>query len=82
MARAKYPSGHRLPVAEALAGLLATRRRALKLKQTDVARLLGRSQSFVSEYEACHCRLTVLDLLDLCRALKLDPAKVVQQIRA
>src|SRR5262245_10688171 len=39
------------------------------LRQSDLARLLGRPQSFVSKYESGERRLDLLELRQICQAL-------------
>lgn len=44
-------------------------RRAKRLTQKDVARMLSVPQSFVSKYETGERRLDVVELLDICLVL-------------
>lgn len=46
-------------------------RRSAGLKQADLARLLGRDQSFVSKYETAERRIDLLETLDVCAALQI-----------
>lgn len=52
-----------------LLGLLREARRGAKLTQSELARRLGRSQSFVSKYESGQSRLDLVELQSICRAL-------------
>jgi predicted transcriptional regulator len=50
------------------------------LKQEEIARRLRRPQSFVSYYEAGERRLNVIELIDICEAIELDPRRVFNEI--
>lgn len=58
-------SADRKKVAMILRGL----RTKASLNQTDLARLLGKPQSFVSRYEASERRLDLVELREVCNAL-------------
>ena len=49
--------------------LLRKARERLGLTQRDVARLLGRPQSYVSKVETCERRLDYVELLHMCRVI-------------
>lgn len=52
--------------------LIAALRRARETKsltQEELARLLGKPQSFVSKYEACERRLDLIETLRACKAI-------------
>lgn len=49
------------------------------LKQTDLAGLLGQSQSFVSKYESGERRLDLLELRQICEALGISLSEFVNQ---
>ena len=49
--------------------LLRKARESSGLTQRDLARLLGRPQSYVSKVETCERRLDYVELLQLCRAI-------------
>ncbi len=53
-----------------LVRLLRETREAAGLRQEDVAEKLGRPQSLVSKYENGERRLDVLELREVCEALK------------
>jgi transcriptional regulator with XRE-family HTH domain len=59
--------------------LAAVRRRA-GLTQAEVARQLGKPQSFVSSYENGQRRVDLIEFMRISRALKADPLKVFQLI--
>jgi len=59
--------------------LLRQLREEAGLRQTELAGLLGRPQSFVSKYESGERRLDLVELRDICRALGADLVEVVRQ---
>ena len=61
--------------------LLIERRQQIKLTQSELARRLGRSQSFVSKYEHGHREISVIELLDIARVLDVDPVDIVKTIK-
>ncbi len=63
------------------AALAAARDRA-GFTQTELAKLLRKPQSFVSNYERGNRRIDVLELLRIADALKADPRKVFMDIVA
>jgi transcriptional regulator with XRE-family HTH domain len=52
-----------------LCHILQECRAAAGLRQEDVAKLLGRPQSFVSKYESGERRLDILELRAVCKAV-------------
>lgn len=52
---------------------LVERRKANGLKQTDVAKRLGKPQSFVSKYENSERRLDILEFVEVVKAIGVDP---------
>jgi transcriptional regulator with XRE-family HTH domain len=63
------------------AALAAARNRA-GLTQDELAELLRKPQSFISNYERGNRRIDVLELLRIVDALKADPRKVFMDIVA
>lgn len=59
--------------------LRAARGRA-SLTQEDLARRLGRRQQFVSKYESGERRLDFIEVLDVARALGLDPNDLIRAV--
>lgn len=55
-------------------------RKAKGLTQTDLARALGKSQSFVSNYERGERRLEVVEFILMCRVLKVEPGKIIGEL--
>jgi ribosome-binding protein aMBF1 (putative translation factor) len=62
-----------------LLGLLREKRKQAGLSQSEVARRLGRSQSFVSKYELGELRLDLVELRTLCRSLDTTLSAFVQE---
>jgi transcriptional regulator with XRE-family HTH domain len=60
--------------------LVAARERA-GLTQVEVSARLGRPQSFVAKYEGGERRLDVVELLQVCSALGVDPHQLVDAMR-
>ena len=62
--------------------LLVAGRRSRGLTQAEVARALGRPQSFVAKYERGERRLDVVEFLEVAAAVGLDAAGVLAEVRA
>ncbi|WP_419729208.1 transcriptional regulator [Lichenicola sp.] len=45
-----------------------------------MAKLLDRPQSFVSNYEAGERRLSLLELIDICEVIAIDPHRVLDEL--
>ena len=60
--------------------LLADARRSAGLTQVALAAKLGRPQSFVSKFEQGERRLDVIEFLDVARALKIDPLRILADV--
>jgi transcriptional regulator with XRE-family HTH domain len=60
---------------------LTSARKAKGLTQIDVAKRLGKPQSFVSKYETGERRLTVGHYLAVCEALEIKPAKILDALK-
>jgi transcriptional regulator with XRE-family HTH domain len=65
---------------EELRELLKERRFRAKLKQSELAELLGWSQQTVSKIESGQKRVTVVELVELSKVLDFDPAAAVRRI--
>lgn len=57
--------------------LLVNERLRKNMTQNDIARLLGKPQSYIAKYESCTRRLDIVEFMDICAALKLRPSKVM-----
>ena len=65
---------------KALIRLLIEKRRASGMRQRDVARKLGRTQSWLAKVESGQRRVDVCELCDLARVLKFSTTKTVAKI--
>jgi transcriptional regulator with XRE-family HTH domain len=65
---------------KAVGAALAAARERAKLTQQQLAKLLRKPQSFVSNYERGQRRIDVLELLRIVDALKADPRIVFSDI--
>jgi transcriptional regulator with XRE-family HTH domain len=68
------------PRQKQLRALLRDVRKRQHLTQTQVAKRLGKSQSFVSKYEKGERRLSIIEFIDVVRALSAEPAAVLRQL--
>lgn len=62
----------------ALRDLLVAARDDAKLTQREVARRLGRHQSYVARYEKGRRRLYVLEFMAIAEALGIDPMRLLR----
>ena len=70
------------PGQKKLQRLLRQVRQGAGLRQEDLARLLGRRQSFVSKYEAGERRLDVLELRQICQAVGISLTDFVSRLES
>ena len=75
MAKAKFTPEYRL-----LCELLVRARESSRLRQADVAKRLGRPQSYVSKVELGERRLDVIEFLEFAKAVDADPVKLLRAI--
>lgn len=66
----------------ALGGVLRDRRLQAGLKQSDLACILGWTQSAIADVERGRRRVDVLEFLDYAAALQADAAEILRQIAA
>jgi transcriptional regulator with XRE-family HTH domain len=59
---------------------LADARRRAKLTQQELAKRLGKPQSFVSDYERGQCRIDLMEFLFIARALQGEPLEIFRAI--
>jgi transcriptional regulator with XRE-family HTH domain len=59
--------------------LIAERKRA-GIRQAELARRVGKSQTFVARIEAGQRRVDAIELLSLCRIIGVDPIRVVRKV--
>jgi transcriptional regulator with XRE-family HTH domain len=67
---------------EALVALLINRREKAKLTQAQLAKKLGRYQSFVARVESGQRRIDIIELLDLAEAIGFDPREALKRLIA
>ena len=60
--------------------LLVKGREKSSLTQVDVASKLDRPQSFVAKYEGGERRLDVIEFIQICTALDIDPHTIIEYI--
>ena len=70
----------RSPRHQHLIQLLATKRESAGLTQVDLARVLGRPQSFVSKYESGERRIDVVELIEITEAIGTSAADIVREL--
>lgn len=63
-----------------LRDLLIETRKAKGLSQTELAAALGRTQTFVSNYERGERRVGLVDFVLIARALEIEPAELLQRL--
>jgi len=61
---------------------LIARRRELRMSQTELAKAYGEDQPFISRVERRQRRIDVWEFVRLCRALEIDPARILDGIDA
>lgn len=66
---------------EDLRDMLIEARRKSALTQAELAKAIGRPQSFVSKYEAGERRVDVVEFVRISSVLKVDPAKLIRTLR-
>jgi transcriptional regulator with XRE-family HTH domain len=66
---------------EAFRKLLLTVREEAGLTQLEVATRLSKPQSFVAKYEGGERRLDVIEFMEICEALKVDPNDLINKLR-
>ncbi|WP_308125048.1 helix-turn-helix domain-containing protein [Pseudomonas cichorii] len=67
---------------QALRQLLLEAREAAGLTQKELATRLGRPQSFVSKTENAERRLDVIEFLEVCEGIGVDPYGVLRGVEA
>jgi transcriptional regulator with XRE-family HTH domain len=65
---------------KALCERLVAARRKAELTQTELARILGRQQSFVAKYEGGERRIDVIELIEITTALGTDPVRLLRAL--
>lgn len=70
------------PEYEYFRSLLVAAREKAGLTQADVSAELKRPQSFVAKYEGGERRLDVIEFLQVCNALGIDPRSILSKLLA
>lgn len=73
-------SGIHRPAYRAFCDLLRSMRERSGMTQREVAQRLGKPHSFVHKSEIGERRLDVLEFVELCRAMDLDPPTVLARV--
>ncbi len=68
------------PRHEALRAFIVERRNKAKLRQVDVAKRLGRSQSYVTYVETGQKLIDVVELMEWAEAIGFDPRDAIKQL--
>jgi transcriptional regulator with XRE-family HTH domain len=70
----------RSPRQQLLRALLRDMRKSRHLTQWQLAKRLAKPQSFVAKYECGERRLSVIEFIDVVRALGAEPAVVLRHV--
>jgi len=70
------------PEYEHFRSLLVAAREKAGLTQAEVSAKLGRPQSFVAKYEGAERRLDVIEFIQVCTALGVDPRSILSKVQA
>lgn len=57
---------------------LISARKGRQILQTDLAQKLGKPQSFISKFEKCDRRLDIVEFLEICRVMDVNPLVVLR----
>lgn len=60
--------------------LLTAARKKAGLRQTDVAKKMGKPQPFMSRFEIGERQLEVAEFIELAEILGVDPAKIIDEL--
>jgi transcriptional regulator with XRE-family HTH domain len=64
-----------------LRSLLKDARLSAKLRQTDVANILNKPQSYVAKVESGERKLDLIEAIDYCTAIKLDLIRLFASLK-
>lgn len=70
------------PEYEHFRSLLVAAREKVGLTQAEVSAKLGRPQSFVAKYEGGERRLDVIEFVQVCTALRINPHVILSEVQA
>ena len=74
------PAARRRQLRALVGGVLRDTRVAHDLTQVDVARRLGRAQSYVSKYESGELRVDLVALVEICAAIDVRVVVLVERV--
>lgn len=74
------PGDEREKLAQRLREALIEAREAADLNQTELGKALGRTQSFVSNYERGQRKLGVPEFIQIARALGVEPVEMLKRV--
>jgi transcriptional regulator with XRE-family HTH domain len=60
--------------------ILVDARKQAGIRQAELARRVGKTQTFVTRFEAGQRRIDAIELLALCRIIGIDPVNVVRKL--
>jgi transcriptional regulator with XRE-family HTH domain len=60
--------------------LLREARLSANLRQLDVANSLGKPQSYIAKIESGERKIDFIEVLDICKQIKLDPKNLVDRL--
>ena len=63
-----------------LLNLLKEARLSANLRQLDVAISLGKPQSYIAKIESGERKIDFIEVLDICKQIKLDPKNLVDRL--
>jgi len=63
-----------------LVEILVAARKEKRVRQAELARRVGKTQTFVARIEAGQRRIDAIELLSLCRIIGVDPIKVIRKV--
>lgn len=61
--------------------LLISYRKNKSITQIELAGKIGKPQSYISKYESGERRIDVIEFIEICEALQIDPNTVINQIK-
>jgi len=65
---------------ERFRSLMVRVRKAKRVPQWELAQRIGRSQSYVAKYEGGRRRLDVVEFLEVAKALRVDPWRIIRRL--
>jgi len=60
--------------------ILIDARKHAGIRQAELARRVGKTQTFVARFEAGQRRIDAIELLALCEIIGIDPVKVIRKV--